>query len=103
MKQYFIIFILCLFVILNIKESFSYQDKRVIKPVEVTSKNLSEYAKSLPYEIIYFCSYDKCYQKKEKEMNMAVNNFKAMYDKTLSEEDKIMIDAKGYPITEIGY
>ncbi len=103
MKQYFIIFILCLFVILNIKESFSYQNERVIYPVEVTSKNLSEYVKELSFEIVYFCSYDKCYQKKEKSIIGAINSFKAIYDKTLSEDDRVIIEAKGYPITKIGY
>ena len=47
MKQYyFVICILLLFIILNIKESFAYKnDNLVIEPKNVTTKNLSEYVK----------------------------------------------------------
>ena len=104
MKQYyFVICILLLFIILNIKESYSYKnDNLVIEPKNVTTKNLSEYVKeTIGGDINYFCSYDDCYLVKEKNINKSVANFEKNYFKGLNEEDILILNVKGIAITKI--
>lgn len=104
MKQYyFVICILLLFIILNIKESFAYKNcNLVIEPKNVTTKNLSEYVKeNISRDINYFCSYDDCYLVKEKNINISISNFEENYFKRLNEDDRLILNVKGIAITKI--
>ncbi len=102
-KYYFIICILLLFIVLNIKESFAYKSNYlVIKPKNVTTKNLGEYVKeNISRDLNYFCSYDDCYVVREKNINKSISNFEKYYLKKLDEEDRLILNVKGISITKI--
>lgn len=69
---------------------------------EVNSLNLPQYLDGVKYkELIEICSYDNCYEVKEGNISNTLNDFYKMYYKSLSEEDRLVVSVKGFPITEI--
>lgn len=103
MKKLLLLFFLFLFVIFNLKESYSYGDCiKEIYPVEVSTNNLNDYLVNNKYNtILSFCSYDMCYEVKEGNYLRSIDNFKKIYNSQLNENDYNEVYVKGYPITKI--
>ena len=93
-----------LFVLLYKGDSYAYTNCEYNKfyPQGVTSLNLPDFLKEITYnELIEFCSYTSCYTVKEGNIKASIENYNKIYYKELTEEDKLVIDVKGFPITEI--
>ncbi len=107
MKKYvvlgFILFFMLSFMLLLNDNSYAYVDDNnlIIYPKEVTTINLKKYLNKNNYSISSFCSYEKCYEIREKDINMSISNFHKLYDKDLCEEDALEIKVKGYPVSKI--
>ena len=106
MKKYFILGLafLFLFLLLNAqKSSYAYVDcSNVESNPYVTTLELNEYLKTIDYnEIIGFCSYDKCYDVREANINKSIINFRKLYDKTLTDDELLEVNVKGYPVTKL--
>ena len=106
MKKIFVLGIILLFILLSLRDNntYAYIDCKntIIKPYEVTTLNLADYLLNSNYnEVSGFCSYNMCYEIRESNINKSINNFKLLYDKRLSENDRLEIMVKGYPITKI--
>ena len=100
MKKYLVLLTIILFSLLMINESsgaFNYID-----PIEVNTNNLKDYLKNNNYDDIRgFCSYDYCYEIREDDIEKSIMNFKKIYNKYLTDDERLIVDIKGYPITRI--
>lgn len=107
MKKYVVLVFILFFMFLllsNNDDSYAYVDcsNTILIPEEVTTLNLSDYMAKIEFnEFKNFCSYDNCYDIREGNIKTSIKNFRILFDKKLSEEEKYEIDVKGYPITKI--
>ena len=108
MKRYlvlgFILIFLLTILLFTDNSTYAYLDcsNMIIEPIEVTTLNLEEYIINNSFnELKGLCSYDRCYDVRENNIKGTINNFKHLYNKTLSEEESYEYYVKGYPITKL--
>lgn len=98
------LFFLLTMIILEKRKSYAYEDcsSKRIYPQGITTLNLSDFLKNNSYnELIRICSYEKCYEVREGNIDLLINNYNKVYYKELNEDEKLIINVKGFPITEI--
>ena len=105
MKKYFVLILLFfLFVFVNFKDSYGYVDcgNDVIYPQGINTLNLRDYINSLSYrEIKRICSYDCCYNLQSGNVVDIVRDFNSYCYSELSEEDKLIVAARGLSVTSV--
>lgn len=105
MKRYiFILLLFFLFLFLDKNISYGYSDcsYNLIVPREVSLNNLKEYLNDYNFnEVVRICSYDRCFDVTNSDIDSIIYDFKLKYNKTLSEDEYLDYYYKGYPITKI--
>lgn len=107
MKKYLIIILLffCFFMsTLFSKYSYAYNgcDSFVLEPKMVNSFNFVDYMESITYNEVYsICSYDFCYNVLEGNSKESIDNFSKLYLNDISDDDLLIVNVKGIPITKI--
>ena len=73
-----------------------------INPIEVSTLDLVNYLNKINYnELISFCSYDNCYEVREGNIQESIDNFNKLYLPKLSDDERLIINLKGFPVTKI--
>lgn len=105
MRKYIIILLFfCGFLSLLSRTSYAYAgcDNYEIIPDGVNSLNYVSYMNGVSYrEVNYICSYDFCYKVLEGDMEESISNFSKLYLDGISDEDLLIVNVKGIPITKI--
>lgn len=105
MKKYMFLGLISLFLFINNKPSYAYENCADVidEPSTVNTNNLVNYINSNYSDIVinYICSNNECYNIKNESLDVALENFLIIIRKNTSDELKYEMDIKGYPITKI--
>ncbi len=67
----------------------------------VNTRNLDIFIRDSHYELVKICSFDICFIRRDESIKKTIADFERYYSMYLSDEDKMELEVKGYPVTSI--
>lgn len=103
MKKFVMLLLFFLFICSSIFDnSYSYLNVKHISLNGISSVNIKSFSfDDKIYELYKICSYNRCYEVNEGDLELCVSNFIKLFENDYSEEEKLIYKYKGYPITDI--